>query len=52
MIDKSKVDSIMKNLSDADRKKIEDVMNDKDKLNQILASKEAQALLKKLSGEK
>lgn len=43
--------SIMKNLSDNDRQKVQEVLADKDKLKQILSSEAAQKLMKILGGE-
>lgn len=44
-------DAILKNLNQADRKKIQDIMADKDKLSQILKSDAAQKLIKILGGK-
>ena len=38
---------MMNNLSDDDKKKVSDVLNDKDKLNKILSNKSISELLKK-----
>ncbi|MBQ7129004.1 MAG: hypothetical protein IJO19_03340 [Clostridia bacterium] len=42
-----KVNQMMNNLSDDDKKKVSDVLNDKDKLNKILSNKSISELLKK-----
>ncbi len=42
-----KVNQMMNNLSDDDKKKVNDVLNDKDKLNKILSNKSISELLKK-----
>ncbi len=44
-------DALMSNLSDADRKKVQEVLADKDKLKQILSSDAAQSLIKILGGK-
>ena len=44
-------DAVMSNLSDADRKKVNDVLADKDKLKQILNSDAAKQLMKILGGK-
>ena len=43
--------ALMQNLDDKDRKKVEEVLNDKDKLKQILNSPAAQNLMKILGGK-
>ncbi|MGN0174270.1 MAG: hypothetical protein ACI39F_07495 [Acutalibacteraceae bacterium] len=48
-LDESKVNDIMKNLSEKDKQKVNDVLNDKEKLNKILADSNVQALIKKFS---
>ena len=45
-------DALMKNLKEDDRKKIEEVLADKEKLNKILNSDAAQKLMKLLGGKK
>ncbi len=45
-------DALMSNLSENDRKKINDVLADKDKLKQILNSDAAKNLMKILGGNK
>lgn len=45
-------DAILKNLTDDDRQKIEQVIADKNKLKQILSSDAAQQLIKFLGGDK
>lgn len=45
-------DAVMSNLSDSDRKKVNEVLADKDKLKQILSSDAAQQLMKILGGNK
>ena len=45
-------DSVLQNLKEDDRKKIEEVLADKDKLNKILSSDAAQKLMKILGGKK
>ena len=42
-----KVNQMLNNLSDDDKKKVSDVLNDKDKLNKILSNKSISELLKK-----
>ena len=42
----------MSSLNEADRKKIQEVINDKDKLKKILSSDAAQKLMKILGGKK
>lgn len=44
-------DAVMSKLSDSDRKKINEVLADKDKLKQILSSDAAQKLMKILGGK-
>lgn len=44
-------DAVMSGLSDADRKKVNEVLADKDKLKQILSSDAAQQLMKILGGK-
>lgn len=46
-VDEATVSNIMNNLSNADKKKVNDILGDKDKLNKILADKNIQALLNK-----
>ena len=45
-------DAVLQNLKEDDRKKIEEVLADKDKLNKILSSDAAQKLMKILGGKK
>ncbi|MBQ8740913.1 MAG: hypothetical protein IJY79_05145 [Clostridia bacterium] len=44
-------DAVMSKLSDSDRKKVSEVLADKDKLKQILSSDAAQQLMKILGGK-
>lgn len=44
-------DAIMKNLSDTERQKVNEVLADKDKLKEILSSDAAQKLMKILGGK-
>lgn len=44
-------DAVMSGLSDADRKKVNEVLADKDKLKQILNSDAAKQLMKILGGK-
>lgn len=44
-------EAVMSGLSDADRKKVNEVLADKDKLKQILSSDVAQQLMKILGGK-
>ena len=44
--------AILKNLNTSDRQKIEQILADKNKLNQILNSDAAQRLMKFLNGDK
>ena len=44
-------DAVMSGLSDADRKKVNEVLADKDRLKQILSSDAAQQLMKILGGK-
>ena len=43
--------AVLKNLNDADRKKIEEVLADQEKLKQILSSDAAKNLMKILGGK-
>ena len=45
-------DAVLQNLKEDDRKKIEEVLADKEKLNKILNSDAAQKLMKFLGGKK
>ena len=45
-------EAVMSSLSDADRRKVEETLADKEKLRQILSSDTAQKLIKKLGGDK
>ena len=45
-------DAVLQNLNEDDRKKIEEVLADKEKLNKILNSDAAQKLMKILGGKK
>lgn len=49
---KGDTDAVMKSLNDSDRKKIEEMLADKDKLNKLLKSDAAQKLMKILGGNK
>lgn len=44
-------EAVMQGLSDTDRKKVQEVLADKDKLKQILSSDAAQQLMKILGGK-
>lgn len=44
-------DALLKNLSDDDRKKLEETLSDKQKLQQLLNSDAAQKLMKILGGK-
>ncbi len=44
-------DAVMQGLSDNDRKKVQEVLADKDRLKQILSSDAAQQLMKILGGK-
>ena len=44
-------DAVMQGLSDNDRKKVQEVLTDKDRLKQILSSDAAQQLMKILGGK-
>lgn len=44
-------DALLNNLSDADRKKLEETLADKQKLKQVLSSDAAQKLMKILGGK-
>lgn len=46
-INKDKVNDMLNNLSEDDKKKVNDVLNDKEKLNKILSNKSLSELLKK-----
>lgn len=48
---KGDTNTVLQSLSDNDRKKVEEVLADKDKLKQILNSEAAQNLLKFLGGK-
>ncbi len=50
-MDKNRVDQLFKSLSEEDRKKVEQILADKTKTQQILSTPQAQALMKKLMGE-
>ena len=49
---KGDTEAVMSSLNEADRKKIQEVINDKDKLKKILSSDAAQKLMKLLGGKK
>ncbi len=63
MIDKNKLDEMMKiadkdtvnnifnNLSDENKRQVNDILNDKEKLNKILADKSIQDLIKKFGNK-
>ncbi len=51
-MDKNSVDKLFRNLSEQDKKKVESILADKKKTEQIMNSPQAQAILKKLMGEK
>lgn len=48
-VDEQTVNGIMKNLSDENKKKVNDILNDKEKLNKILSDNSVQELIKKFS---
>ncbi len=49
-MDKNSVDQLFSKLSEEDRKKVEQILADKNKTQQILNTPQAQALMKKLMG--
>lgn len=49
---KGDTEAVMSSLNEAERKKIQEVINDKDKLKKILSSDAAQKLMKILGGKK
>lgn len=49
---KGDTEAVMASLNEADRKKIQEVMNDKDKLKKILSTDAAQKIMKILGGKK
>lgn len=51
-MDQNSVNKIFNNLSPEQQKKIEQILSDKNQTEKILSSPQAQALLKKLMGEK
>lgn len=46
-VDEATVERIMNNLSESDKRKVNDILGNKEKLNQILADKNVRALLNK-----
>jgi len=50
-MDKKSVDQLFNKLSDEDKKRVEQILSDKSKTQQILNTPQAQALIKKLMGE-
>lgn len=50
-VDEQTVNNIMKNLSDENKKKVNDILNDKEKLNKILSDSSVQALIKKFGNK-
>ncbi len=50
-MDKKQVEQLFSRLSEDDRKKVEQILADKNKTQQILNTPQAQALMKKLMGE-
>lgn len=51
-MDKKNVDKLFESLSGEDRKKVESILADRHKTEEIMKTPQAQALLKKLMGEK
>ncbi len=49
---KGDTEAVMSSLNEADRKKIQEVIKDKDRLKKILSSDAAQKLMKILGGKK
>ena len=50
-MDKNSVDKLFQSLSPEQRKKVESILSDKSRTEKLLSSPQAQALLKKLTGE-
>jgi len=50
-MDKNSVDKLFQSLSSEQRKKVESILSDKEQTEKLLNSPQAQALLKKLTGE-
>ncbi|MBQ3887963.1 MAG: hypothetical protein VZR73_03460 [Acutalibacteraceae bacterium] len=50
-MDKNNVEQLFKKLSEEDRKRVENILADKNKTQQILNTPQAQALIKKLMGD-
>ncbi len=51
-MDNKSVEQLFQQLSDKDRQKVEQILADKNKTQQILNTPQAQALMKKLMGDK
>lgn len=51
-MDQKQVDNLLQSLSPADRRKVESILADRSQTEKLLRSPQAQALLKKLMGEK
>ena len=51
-VDPNKRDEILKRLSDKDREKVSEVLNNPELTKKLLSSEQAQSLLKNLFGEK
>lgn len=51
-MDKNSVDKLMQSLSPEQRKKVESILADREQTEKLLNTPQAQALFKKLTGEK
>ncbi len=51
-MDKNNVRQMFDNLSDEDKKRVEDILSDQEKTRQILNTPQAQELMKRLMGER
>lgn len=51
-IQKGNLDNVMKGMNTAESQKLKQALSDKDMMNKVMNSPEAQALIKKLSGQK
>ncbi len=51
-MDKNSAEKLFGSLSDEDKKRVESILADRKKTEQVLKTPQAQALLKKLMGEK
>ena len=49
-VDKATVNNMMNKLSDEDKKKVNDILNDKEKLNKILSNSAIADFIKKFGG--